>query len=194
MRKLSIGLRLTIWYLAIFAAGQAAFGTGMWLVLRQHMIGLVDDELQDQMEDLRFFLDSQKPAATVAKFQEEVQESYSQEHAGEYLAVVTATGDSIYLSDFLAKNVGSRAFTRSCAGSSYDNELVRGKPLRVLRSCIQTHGITFVVSMGTPTKAVWVTLDAFRTYLLWIAPLMLLVSGTGGHWLSHRALDRKSVV
>jgi DNA-binding winged helix-turn-helix (wHTH) protein len=37
MRKFPIGARLTLWYLAIFAAAQLFFGVGMWLVLRQDL-------------------------------------------------------------------------------------------------------------------------------------------------------------
>ena len=32
------------------------------------------------------------------------------------------------------------------------------------------------------------TLDAFRAYLLWFAPLLLLAASAGGYWLSRRAL------
>ena len=60
MKRLSIGIRLTLWYLAIFALGQFAFGAGMWLVLRHHLVSIVNDTLQDETEDLRSFLESQK--------------------------------------------------------------------------------------------------------------------------------------
>ena len=60
MRRLSIGVRLTLWYLAIFAFAQLVFGTGMWFVLRHHLYGLIDDGLVGQVEDLRNFMASQK--------------------------------------------------------------------------------------------------------------------------------------
>jgi len=191
MRKLSIGSRLTLSYLAIFAVGQFIFGAGMWLVLRHHLIGLVDDGLQAEMEDFRFFLDSQKPNASAEKFQEEVYETYSQEHAGDYLSVVTTSGDPIFVSRFLTKNgaaTATQAWTYPCMSASFHDELIRGIRLRFLRSCIQTHALTFGVDMGTSTKTMWQTLDAFRTYLLYLAPLMLLSSAAGGYWLSRRAL------
>src|SRR5438445_560899 len=35
MRRLSIGVRLTLWYLAIFAFAQLVFGAGMCFILQQ---------------------------------------------------------------------------------------------------------------------------------------------------------------
>ncbi len=52
MRKLSIGMRLTLWYLAIFALAQVVFGAGMWLVLRHHLYDLVDDNREREVDDL----------------------------------------------------------------------------------------------------------------------------------------------
>ena len=37
MIRLSIGVRLTLWYLAIFALGQVLFGAGMWLTCRAYV-------------------------------------------------------------------------------------------------------------------------------------------------------------
>ncbi len=192
MTRLSIGLRLTLWYLAIFALGQFVFGAGMWLVLRHHLVSLVDDNLRDQTEDLRRFLESQKTSADLAKFQEEVTETYSQEHAGEYLAIFTSAGDHVYISDFLKEDAfPSRSFARdtdSRPAFSFEDRVMRGKPLRFFRSSVDTHGFTFVVEMGAPMKEVLATLNTFRNYLLWLAPLVLLAAAAGGYLLSRRAL------
>ena len=59
MKRLSIGMRLTLWYLAIFALAQVIFGAGMWLILRESLFDLVDDGLEAQVDDLTKFLQSQ---------------------------------------------------------------------------------------------------------------------------------------
>ena len=192
MTRLSIGLRLTLWYLVIFALGQFAFGAGAWFVLRHHLVSLVDENLQDQTEDLRSFLVLQKKNADVHKFQEEVTETYMQEHAGEYLSIYTSTGNAVYISDFLRKNsfvpVVSASGIGPLTAASFEDQVVGGQPLRFFRSSIDTHGLTFVIAMGASTKEVWETLLALRNYLLLLAPLVLLTSAAGGYWLSHRAL------
>jgi two-component system, OmpR family, heavy metal sensor histidine kinase CusS len=192
MIRLSIGWRLTVWYLAIFALGQFVFGAGMWLVLRHHLISLVDENLHHQTDDLRSFLMLQKKKADVPKFQEEVTETYAQDYSGEYLAISTSTGDPIYVSDFLKKNAFAAPVPAPGAGSpaavAFEDRVIGGKELRFFRSNVNTHGLTFVIAMGGSTKEVWDTLRAFRNYLLLFAPLVLLTSAAGGYWLSHRAL------
>jgi heavy metal sensor kinase len=188
MKKFSIGVRLTLWYLAIFALGQFVFGAGMWLVLRHHLVSLVDEGLRDQTEDLRGFLAAQKKTANVPKFQEEVKETYDVEHAGEYLSITTSAGDPIYLSDFLSKNSFSVSNYAADSSGFFDNQIVGGTPLRFFHSSASTHGLTFVITMGASTKDTRATLSAFRNYLLLLAPFVLLTSAFGGYWLSHRAL------
>ena len=46
MKRLSIGVRLTLWYLAIFALGEVVFGVGMWFILRDSVFDMVDDDIE----------------------------------------------------------------------------------------------------------------------------------------------------
>jgi two-component system, OmpR family, heavy metal sensor histidine kinase CusS len=190
--RLSIGLRLTLWYLVIFALGQFAFGAGMWLVLRHHLVSLVDENLQHQTEDLQSFLMLQKKTADIPKFREEVTEAYAPEHAGEYLAITTSAGDPVYISDFLKKNGFAASALPSGIGSTttlvFEDRVFGKKHLRFLQSRVNTHDLVFVIAMGASTKEVRETLRAFRNYLLLFAPLVLLISSAGGYWLSRRAL------
>ena len=64
-----------LWYLAIFALGELAFGAGMWFILRQNLYDLVDDGIESQVDDLKSFLEAQKKDATFSKLQEEVNET-----------------------------------------------------------------------------------------------------------------------
>src|SRR5579862_6618088 len=85
MRRLSIGVRLTLWYLTFFALAQLVFGAGMWFILRDNLYDLVDDRLEEQIDDLKNFLQSQPKDRSMAKLQEEVNETYAMEHSGNYL-------------------------------------------------------------------------------------------------------------
>ncbi len=76
MKRLSIGLRLTVSYFVVFAAAQFLFGFGMWFILRHSLYEIADDELTNQVDDLRHFLEAQKKDASIAKLQEEVTEAY----------------------------------------------------------------------------------------------------------------------
>jgi sensor domain CHASE-containing protein len=83
VRRLSIGVRLTLWYLVFFAVAQLVFGIGMWLILRDNIYDLVDDSLEQQIDDLQNFLQSQPMDRSIAKLQEEVNEAYAIEHPGD---------------------------------------------------------------------------------------------------------------
>src|ERR1700685_3082641 len=107
MRRLSIGVRLTLWYLAIFALAQVVFGAGMWVLLRHHLYDLVDDSLESQGEDLKNFMEAQKKDATIAKLQEEINETYVLEHSGDYLEMYESSGTLLYRSAFLRAHPGT---------------------------------------------------------------------------------------
>ena len=190
--KLSIGLRLSLWYVLIFALAQCVFGAGMYVVLRHHLRGIVNDSLRDEMQDLSSVLQGQKPSLTVDHLREEVTEAYAQDHAGEYLQIFTAQGETIYLSEFLAKHplqpIPESALRATSEEGRFEDRRMEGKRFRFLNAAIDAHGHTFLVQLGTPTGEIYETLDAFRRYLLWLAPLVLLIAAVGGNWLSHRAL------
>ena len=110
MRRLSIGLRLTLWYLAIFAFAQLVFGAGMWFILRHNLYDLVDDGLESQLDDLRTFLQAQKKDASLAKVREEVNETYAIQHTGDYLEIYAEGGELIYRSGFLQAHAVGHSF------------------------------------------------------------------------------------
>src|SRR4030088_2923923 len=101
MRRLSIGMRLTLWYLAIFALAQLVFGAGMWFVLRHNLYDLVDDNLEREVDDLTNLLHAPKKDASLAGLRHELTEEYALEHSGDYLQVYVADGEMIYQSPFL---------------------------------------------------------------------------------------------
>jgi len=190
--RFSIGLRLSLWYGLIFALAQCVFGAGMYVVLRHHLRVIVQDSLHEEMQDLRSVLQGLKPGLNPSQLREEVTEAYAQDHAGEYLQIFTAQGETIYLSDFLAKHplspVPESALRATSEEGRFEDRKMEGKRFRFLNAVIDAHGRAFLVQLGTPTGEVYETLDAFRQYLLWLAPLVLLIAAVGGNWLSHRAL------
>jgi len=188
VKKLSIGSRLTLWYLVTFATAQFVFGAGMYVVLRHHLVEMVDSNLQGEVEDLRSFLESQKRDADTAKFREEVSESYVQEHAGDYLQVLTAQGELIFRSKFLSESRFEPSSTDVSEGQYQDRSL-EDRPLRFLSARVRSHGRVFLVFLGASTSDVQETLKAFLRYLSWLSPLLFLIAALGGHWLSNRALS-----
>jgi len=187
MKRLSIGMRLTLWYLAIFAVAQIVFGAGMWILLRHHLYDLVDDSLEDQVQDLKNFMEAQKKNATIAKLQEEVNETYVLEHSGDYLEMYAENGALIYRSTFLQNHVVSLSSNHGGKGI-FRNLRIDGRPFRFTLQTLEANGHVFTATMGIPTDDVVETLDLFQSYLLMLAPALFLVAAGGGYWLSRRAL------
>jgi heavy metal sensor kinase len=189
MKRLSIGLRLTLSYSVVFAAAQLLFGFGMWFILRHSLYEIADDELKNQMDDLQHFLEAQKKDASIAKLQEEVSEAYVLEHSGDYLQISVRPADWIYRAAFMQKvsfppTVGDRL-----SQAVYEDRELAGKPFRFLSQNIVVRGRRFTVQTGIPVDDVSRTLTLFRHYLVMLAPLMLLAASTFGYWVSARALS-----
>ncbi len=189
MKKLSIGVRLTLWYLLLFATAQLIFGAGMWFLARRSLYRITDDSLHAQIDDLTNFLQAQKKNATVAKLQEEVAEAYVLEHSGDYLQVYDDNDSAwIFRSDFLRQHALAPVGPGTLTHALYRNEQL-GKSFRFVTQQIQANGRTFRVQTGLPLDPVNRTLLLFRGYLLMFAPLLLLAAAYGGFWLSRKALS-----
>src|SRR5438132_524869 len=127
MKRLSIGLRLTLSYLLIFAVAQLIFGLGMWLILRHNLYDIANDTLEDQVDDVRHFLEAQHKDASVAKLQEEVSETYILEHSGDYLEVQDEQGTWIYRASFLEKNHATIATAHELQSPLYEDRKIAGR-------------------------------------------------------------------
>jgi heavy metal sensor kinase len=189
MRRLSIGVRLTLWYLLFFAVAQLVFGIGMWLILHDNIYDLVDDGLEQQVDDLKNFLRSQPRDRSIAKLQEEVNETYAIEHPGDYLEISAENGALIYRSPFLQAHQSELSLPDKVMQPTMKGRKINGRHFRFILQQLDVNGHTYSVKMGTPAEDAVETLHLFRSYLLMFAPLLLLAAAGGGYWLSRRALS-----
>jgi len=132
MKRLSIGLRLTLSYFVVFAAAQFLFGFGMWFLLRHSLYEIADDELKNQMEDLQHFLEAQKKDASIAKLQEEVTEAYVLEHSGDYLQISVPPADWIYRAPIMRDTSFPPTLGTRLLQPTYVDRELGGKPFRFL--------------------------------------------------------------
>ena len=189
MKKgLSIGLRLTLSYLIIFAVAQLIFGVGMWFILRHNLYDIADDTLEGQIDDVKRFLEAQRRDASVAKLREEVTETYVLEHSGDYLQIQNEQGDWIYRSSFLEQHNLPALTASQWQKASYENRRVGGRSFRFLSDRVEVYGRRFIVQTAVPEGDILRTLRLFKQYLLIFAGLILLAASAVGYWLSRRAL------
>jgi len=188
MRKLSIGVRLTLWYVAIFALGELLFGASMFLILRHNLYDLVDDGLESQIEDLRNFLGAQQKDANTAKLREEMAAIYEHEHAGDFLAISDQNGEPIYRSRFLQAQESMPLQPDQARRPLIRTRRIHGQHFRFAFERLNVDGRVYNLEMGAPAEDAFETLQLFRSYLLIFAPLLLLVSAGVGYWMSRKAL------
>jgi heavy metal sensor kinase len=188
MRRLSIRLRLSLWYLAIFALGELVFGLGMWLMLRDSVLDMVDDDLEIQVDDLSRLLANQPSDASLSNLQALIKEAYGSEHWGEYLAVYAENGQTIYQSALLQSHSSVLMPPQEVQKIVSASREIQGRRFRFLFERLSQNARTYVVEIGLPADDAFDTLRLFRSYLLMFAPLLLLVAAAGGYWMSRRAL------
>jgi heavy metal sensor kinase len=187
MKRLSIGLRLTLWYLVIFALGEVVFGVGMWFILRDSVFDMVDDDIETQVDDLSNLLATQANDVSVSTLQALMKEAYGSEHWGDYLAIYTGDGQTLYQSVFLQSNSLLMA-PQAVQKTIYTSREIRGQHFRFTFQRFSSKGRTYVVEAGLPADDAFGTLRLFRSYLFLFAPLLLLIAAGGGYWISRRAL------
>jgi heavy metal sensor kinase len=187
VKKLSIGMRLTLWYFAIFLLAEFAFGAGMWVILRKNLLDIADEVLEGQAADLRRFLEARKDVPA-EQLQEEISEDYKIERSADYLQISDASGNSIYSSRFFEKHPLPQFSPDQLVRPRYENRRMGHEHFRFMSEMIGVSGRAYVVRIGHPIDEEIETLDAFRGYLLWFAPVLLLGASGIGYWLSHKAL------
>jgi heavy metal sensor kinase len=188
MKRLSIGSRLTLSYLIIFAIAQLVFGLGMWFILRNNLYDIADDTVEDQIDDVRHFLEAQPKGASTSHLQEEVNETYVLEHSGDYLQIQDDQGNWIYRSSFLkqADLVAPRA--SELKQPLYEDRRIGFRQFRFLSETVEVSGRTFLVQTGISEHDILETLSLFKRYVWLFAAFMLLAASAVGYWLSGRAL------
>jgi heavy metal sensor kinase len=187
LNRLSIGLRLALWYLGIFLLAELVFGAGMWFILRQNLYDIADAALEGQAADLERFLEARKDVPR-AQLQAEISEDYKIERSEDYLQIIDAGGIALYRSRFLEEHPLPPLSPGELSRPRYENRRLGRQRFRVISQQMDVSGRAYLVQIGHPMHEEIETLDDFRRYLLWFAPLLLLGASAVGYWLSHRAL------
>jgi heavy metal sensor kinase len=123
-----------------------------------------------------------------AQLQSEISEDYKIESSEDYLQINDASGNTLYRSHFFEEHPLPPLPFDDLDRPLYQNRRLGHERFRLLSEQMDVSGRVYVVRIGHPMHEETETLDAFRGYLLWFAPLLLLAASAGGYWLSRRAL------
>ena len=163
-KRLSIGLRLTLSYLMIFAVAQLVFGLGMWFILHHNLYDIADDTVEGQIDDVRHFLEAQNKDASAAELQKAVNETYVLEHTGDYLQIQDDQGQWIYRSASLKQHDLPAADANQLKTPKYEDRRLGDQSIRFLDTSIEVNGRRFVIQTGVPEDDILGTLNLIQTF------------------------------
>jgi heavy metal sensor kinase len=182
----SISLRLTLWFGAIFFCGWVVFGVAMWFHLKSTLTAERRQTLSrraDRLEDLLRRDQGNTGADPVQDFKDFA-------HAtGNGLAEIFRAGNTrVYPSP---SNAASSFPWPTIATSQKETFLhvpVGDQSYSVLIRPMQAEGAPAYIGLAAPDAGNLLLLhDFWRGLLAWI-PVLLLISSAGGYWMSRRAL------
>ena len=186
MKRASISMRLTLSFGTMVLLGWLAFGVAMWLSLKHTLTEERHSTLTRRLERLQELL-------------RQTGEESSAERQQDFKDFAHATGNG--LSEVFRPD-GSRALpSPSTAAKTFswppvkagDHQVFRqivsgGQPYWVLERTFRLGDEELILASAAPASGNILVLDRFLEGLLASVPVLLLVSLTGGYWLSRRAL------
>ena len=184
MKRVSIRLKLTAWYVAILLASLSLFGIAAFLAMRKGIEKSVDENLEGQANGVAEVMGrvlQQKPS----ELQDELSEHQELREQADFLQVCDQNGHWIYRSRLMAHyNV---PMPLKASYSAYD-VLAADLPLRVLVREITAGGKTYRIQVASPMDDFYDAIDQFKWMILLLSPLLVVLASAGGYWLSRRAL------
>jgi two-component system, OmpR family, heavy metal sensor histidine kinase CusS len=167
MNPVSIRMRLAGWYLGVLLAAFILLGGGTWIALRHELLSSLDDSLAANIAGLSRFLDRESRGDDLAAILHEAREYTSAMPHG-YRLRLFGTDGSLLL-----------AFPPAAPpGAMFEK-----------RQDISVRGHHLTVEFSAPLEPIDETLSLLRHVLVICVPIVLLVAGFGGWWLSRTALE-----
>ena len=189
MKSLPIRVRLTIWYFAIFASAAALLCmVSLWMLQRS-----VDEteyhDLQERAEDVQLVLSHEDPARSLDQLREDFAAIYNFKDDGKYLQVRDEQGNWIFRSRRMAAENPDLPSPDRISKAGMIADFHQGtRHVRVMAYPIAVRGKLYSVQTGIALNKSMVLLANFRTKLLLLTPMVILLAALGGHLMSRKAL------
>ena len=184
MKRVSIRLKLTAWYIAILLASLSIFGIAAFVAMRKGIEKSVDENLGGQADGVAEVMGrvlQQEPA----RLQDELSEHQELREQADFLQVCDRSGHWIYRSRLMEHY--DVPVPAEASFSAY-NVTSADLPLRVLMREMSSGGQTYRIQVAMPMDDFNDAIDRFKWVVLLLTPLLLVAATAGGYWLSRRAL------
>jgi signal transduction histidine kinase len=187
VKPLPIRVRLTGWYLAVICLTFVLSSLGMYLGMLSAIQHTVDRQLSQRTEDMRQFLWRHR-AHSESEMPQEFRKSSGVQPGEELYQVMDSSGNWVYQ----APSMQQLAIPGQPADPNRPPQYVtifrRYTNIRVFSSTVEVSGQYYLVQVATVLSPLYAVLRGFRTIAVLTLPFVLLAAGTGGYWLSGRAM------
>ena len=190
MTRWSIRIRLTWWYVAVLAVATVILTGASWWLSTQSVVRSADIGLQARVDGVQDFLDNPRTRLTVEGLQDEFGE-YAELTRGEALLEVLDSSGTVLVRPSIPgwKDMADReARTATSREIQPVDRLLGESPYRVASARLDAAGGSYRVTVAAPMGPAYAALNRFHRWLLLLLPAILAVAGSGGYWISRRAL------
>ncbi len=184
MKRVSIRVKLTAWYVAILLASLSLFGIAAFIAMRKGIEKSVDESLEGQAGGVAEVI-GRVAHEEPARLQEELSEHQELREQADFLQVCDQNGRWIYRSRLMTSH---EVPVPSKASYSAYNLMSVDLPLRVLVREMNAGRDTYRIQVAVPMDDFYDAIDRFQGMVLLLSPLVLAIASAGGYWLSTRAL------
>lgn len=195
MRPPPIRVRLTAWYVAVILASLALYSAGTYFGLRRAIEDTVDQQLQVRSDNVRQFLQGNAlhPGTTGPQ---PLSHASGLGPGDELYQVTNASGSMIYQSDAMRDLNLPLDTTRMRShyrhhrdDGDFTTYYHRQGDVRVLASKVSVGRDEYRVQVATIVSPLYEVLQTFGMWAWTGLPLIVVVAGAGGYWLSKRAMN-----
>ena len=179
---LPIRVRLTLWYLLVFAIAQACFSIGAALFMERSLNAAAMDELRGQSQEIVQFLANEPQSVTSDRLRADLRRELSDEPEATWLRIVPPDGTAVSLTPQMA----------NIAHSFEDDEQITLRVdhhhVRFLATRLKEGEQPFLIITGVTVDAAVAATERFQHGLLLLSPVLLLLAAAGSYGISRKAL------
>jgi len=183
LNRISIRLRLTVWYAVALLLGLALFGFVMWLAAEQRLLAGVDTRLAQRLAGLESALKAESRIKSRAHLQRELAEIINGYPDGSLIQLRDAAGD--FLLNSGQKTPFWPAGLKPAGPRTVQQE---GRSYRIIAGSLASAGENWTVLVAVSLDDVLALMRDLRRLLLLMIPAVVGIACLGGYWLSLRAL------
>ena len=190
--RVSISLRLTLWFGSVFFAGFVLFGITMWANLRTTLTSERRQTLSRRLDRLEEVLT--RDQATSPSDRDQDLSDFAHATGNGLMEAFSLDGTRAFSSpSAAARNFPWPHFSADTAGS-FSSVVNAEQSYWVLAQPFTLAGQHYVLMAAAPDSGNILVMNSFLWGLLAACPILLLISSGSGYWVSRRALKPVSAI